>query len=161
MDEKKDIINYDFQGWPIYRLSLREIIEKICHHENGKYFIEDNSPLLDIYPVKLEDDGMGYGTNDMYVTDVDVNTDDCYINIWTESLLPNIELWQKSKIRPLLQSFTIKKDSPNYRDGKWFAVGIREKCEEIEYYIRSENSIAENDSVVERIWIKESDIDDE
>ena len=64
-------IGIDFQGWPINALTLREILERLGFEEDDKTitFIknEDTNKLLDAYPLLLEDDGMGYGINPMYI----------------------------------------------------------------------------------------------
>jgi hypothetical protein len=67
-------IGTDFQGWPINAMTLREILEQL-----GIMSLDDvtaNHPLLDAYPVILEDDGMGYGINPKYITTVDSDTYD-------------------------------------------------------------------------------------
>ena len=65
---KENIIGIDFQGWPIYKLTIRDIIEqlgfqKIENEGNIYWKIEDNNPILDISPDVLTDDGMGYGVD--------------------------------------------------------------------------------------------------
>ena len=65
---KENIIGIDFQGWPIYKLTIRDIIEqlgfqKIENEGNIYWRIEDNNPILDISPNVLTDDGMGYGVD--------------------------------------------------------------------------------------------------
>lgn len=65
---KENIIGIDFQGWPIYKLTIRDIIEqfgfqKIKNEGNIYWRIEDNNPILDISPNILTDDGMGYGVD--------------------------------------------------------------------------------------------------
>lgn len=84
MKKEEDIIGYDFQGWPIYKMTIREILEVICEHKDGKYTINDNSPTLDIYPRVLEDDGMGYGTNDQYITEFSIGDNCDYCNIFVD-----------------------------------------------------------------------------
>lgn len=69
-------LGFDFQGWPIRKMSLGEIIKdsQIFEHddEKGFFYIKDDSPLLKLYPRTLEDDGMGYGVNEKYITEVSV-----------------------------------------------------------------------------------------
>ena len=65
---KENIIGIDFQGWPIYKLTIRDIIEqlgfqKIENEGNIYWRIEDNNPILDISPDVLTDDGMAYGVD--------------------------------------------------------------------------------------------------
>lgn len=39
MQKKEDLIDYDFQGWPIFRMNLREILLALgAREEDGKLF---------------------------------------------------------------------------------------------------------------------------
>ena len=65
---KENIIGIDFQGWPIYKLTIRDILEQLgfqkMENEGNIYWrIEDNNPILDISPDVLTDDGMAYGVD--------------------------------------------------------------------------------------------------
>ena len=65
---KENIIGIDFQGWPIYKLTIRDILEQLgfqkMENEGNIYWrIEDNNPILDISPDVLTDDGMTYGVD--------------------------------------------------------------------------------------------------
>ena len=64
---------YDFQGWPVNGLTLREILLDITgfKEEDGKISIDSNNPILDAYPRILEDDGMGYGVSPKLVSEAD------------------------------------------------------------------------------------------
>ena len=66
-----DLLNYDFQGWPVYARTLRELLFGIgcTANEDGSVTITDQE-LLDAYPLVLSDDGMGYGIEVGYVTDI-------------------------------------------------------------------------------------------
>lgn len=91
MHRKEDIICTDFQGWPVYKMTVREILESLGlkkqYKEDGSllWAIEDSNPVLDIYPRTLEDDGMGYGVNKKYVVSADVSEIYNYINIFIEN----------------------------------------------------------------------------
>ncbi len=74
-------IGTDFQGWPINKLTLKEILQ-----EMGAIKVRDikgndilgfnaNDSVLNSYPRTLEDDGMGYGVNEKFITSVDRNED--------------------------------------------------------------------------------------
>lgn len=54
--------------WPIYAKNLREILEELgcIEIDNGVFKIPEE--LLTAYPVTLQDDGMAYGVNEMYIT---------------------------------------------------------------------------------------------
>lgn len=71
-------IGYDFQGWPIKAMTLRDILESIGFEKNdaGEYAIKADNPILDAYPKLLEDDGMAYGVNEQYITEADDDTYD-------------------------------------------------------------------------------------
>jgi len=90
MVRDEDIISYDFQGWPVYKMTLREIlIEMGSLQENGLIGFKTDDPILDVYPKVLEDDGMGYGVNVRYITEASVDREDkSVISIFAE---PEIE----------------------------------------------------------------------
>lgn len=72
MGDVNNIIGADFQGWPIYKLTLRDILKKLGFKDiNGILYIKDDDEKLDRFVVTLNDDGMGYGVNEQYVTSVD------------------------------------------------------------------------------------------
>lgn len=81
-------------------MNLREIlkdlgfIECLVGEDGEKYYaIKSTDPILDVFPVTLEDDGMGYGVNRMYISDVDKTvyddkeskSGDKVFNLWRES----------------------------------------------------------------------------
>lgn len=87
-EKYNNIISVDFQGWPIYKLNLRDILLKLgAKIIDGRIGFDENDKILDIFPVKYEDDGMGYGINEQFITDVDhfYTEEDDIINIWTET----------------------------------------------------------------------------
>ena len=62
-------IGTDFQGWPIYALTLKEILKQLGFTDTGDgYFIEKGNEILNAYPRLLEDDGMGYGIDSGFIT---------------------------------------------------------------------------------------------
>ena len=87
MVRDEDIISYDFQGWPVYKMTLREIlIEMGSLQENGLIGFKTDDPILDVYPKVLEDDGMGYGVNARYITEASVDSEDkSFISMFVES----------------------------------------------------------------------------
>lgn len=97
MDEK-NIIGYDFQGWPIYKITLREILTRLGAEKSydGSVFGWDvNDPLLDMCPTVLEDDGMGYGINEKYIVDANCTVKDgeyTSFHIWVDTENNNKEL---------------------------------------------------------------------
>ena len=89
MTRDEDIISYDFQGWPNYKMNLREILEELgATVENGVIGFKTDNPVLDIYPRVLHDDGMAYGVDPRYITEAFADMEDKYINIFAE---PEIE----------------------------------------------------------------------
>ena len=89
VDDCMKEIGTDFQGWPINAMTLREILEQL-----GIMTLDNciaNNPLLDTYPVILEDDGMAHGVNPKYITTVDsdiyddINLKHKVFNIFAES----------------------------------------------------------------------------
>ena len=74
MKIKEDMLGCDFQGWPIYKKNLREIISAFGFtKQDGKWTIEDSNPLLDIYPTTLQDHGMVNGINPKFIEEIDSN----------------------------------------------------------------------------------------
>lgn len=93
IDEDK-LISYEIMGeWPIYKLTLREILSRLGAFEtpNGIFGFDSANPILDICPCRLTDDGMGYGVNEEWIIDADSDNKN-YINIFTEKELPQKEL---------------------------------------------------------------------
>ena len=65
MRKTEDIVCYDFQGWPEYKMNLREILLALGGQQDGNFIkFPSNTPLMDIYPRILVDDGMGYGVDE-------------------------------------------------------------------------------------------------
>ena len=76
---------YDFQGWPVYKKTLREVLEGLgATVENGVIGFKTDNPVLDIYPRVLHDDGMAYGVDPRFITEAFADTKDMYINIFAE-----------------------------------------------------------------------------
>jgi hypothetical protein len=68
-------IGTDFQGWPINAMSLMDILKQIGFKETKDgLLISKNNPLLDAYPHLLMDDGMGYGVDPQYITEIDIES---------------------------------------------------------------------------------------
>jgi hypothetical protein len=56
----------DFQGWPLEKLTMKEL----------RKFVRDNCALDDNVKLRiLQDDGMGYGANNGYCTDISIYED--------------------------------------------------------------------------------------
>ena len=85
MRKTEDIVCYDFQGWPEYKMNLREILLALGGQQDGNFIkFPSNTPLMDIYPRILVDDGMGYGVDENVIVSVDIDPQDEYINIFRE-----------------------------------------------------------------------------
>lgn len=104
--EKEDIINYDFQGWPVYKMNIRDILKDlglVLDETDNTWKISNNNPILDIYPITVVDDGMGYGVNEKFITSVsshpepDSQSNSRFCTIFIEEQDKDIELWNKSK----------------------------------------------------------------
>lgn len=69
--------------WPVYALTLRELLTEIgfeiseCEDKIDFVCGHLDRNLLDAYPMLLEDDGMGYGVNEKFITD-SISTDVYY-----------------------------------------------------------------------------------
>ena len=81
--ERKDenIIGQDFQGWYIYKMSLREILmelgaELVTAGNKSYLALENTNPILDAFPRTYEDDGMAYPINERAIVEVN---DEIYV----------------------------------------------------------------------------------
>lgn len=102
MIDKAKVINFDFQGWPIERMNLRDIIKAIggvYNSDTKKWEIPDNS-LLDIFPKILEDDGMGYGVNEQWISDFSVDPSNNTCVLFREHEIEYPQIWLKYGITP-------------------------------------------------------------
>lgn len=61
---EKENVRYDFQGWPIKELTMKDLREFV----NNNKELDDNVKIL-----VLEDDGMGYGAVNGYCSDIYVS----------------------------------------------------------------------------------------
>jgi hypothetical protein len=103
MEEKKEnIINVDFQGCPEFKMSIKDIIEKlgaVYNKETNKWEIP-NEEWLECFPMTIEDDGMGYGVNEQYIVDVDIDKVGNTCNIWRDIALENAEIYVELGLYP-------------------------------------------------------------
>ena len=66
-------------------MNLREILLALGGQQDGNFIkFPSNTPLMDIYPRILVDDGMGYGVDENAIVSVDIDPQDEYINIFRE-----------------------------------------------------------------------------
>lgn len=81
-------IGFDFEGWAMYKLNLMDILrdlgaeEFMCGDKKVIGFLSDE-PFLSTYPTTLEDDGMGYGVRECWITNAAVHSNG-KIHIWRE-----------------------------------------------------------------------------
>ena len=68
-------IGTDYEGWPIYIYTLREILHELGFKEDTKTISlekdKNTNKLLDSYPLTLQDDGMAYGVNPQFIVEID------------------------------------------------------------------------------------------
>lgn len=85
MNRIEDIVYYDFQGWPEYKMNLREVLMALGGKVEGDTISFDlKDPLMDVYPRILADDGMGYGVDENIIVSVDPDRQEGVINIFRE-----------------------------------------------------------------------------
>jgi len=85
MRKTEDIVCYDFQGWPEYKMKLREILLALGGQQDSNFIkFPSDAPLMDVYPRILVDDGMGYGVDENVIVSVDIDPQNEYINIYRE-----------------------------------------------------------------------------
>ena len=112
--EKENIINFDFQGWPEFKMSVKDIIKRIggkLNEETNKWEIP-NEGWLTQCPTIFHDDGMGYGTNPEYIIAVNVDKIEQSCNVWADKKLDNVELYAEIGFYP----------------GAFFKIGDKEYC---------------------------------
>lgn len=104
MEEKKEnIINVDSQGWPEFKMSIKDIIEKlgaVYNKETNKWEIPNDDWLDYCFPKVVEDDGMGYGVNEQYIVEVDIDKIGNTCNIWRDIALENAPLYVELGLYP-------------------------------------------------------------
>lgn len=115
MKRNEDIINWEVMGgWPEYKMNLREILATFCYMQDGELRVKVDDPILDLYPVVLDTDCMGYGINGRHIIEVggSVKSDKPWFNIWTEYEVDNVELWRQCKFHPYASVYNkeLKKD---------------------------------------------------
>ena len=84
MDKKEDIITYEVMGGlPIYKMNVREILEWLGGKiEGDKIYFDLSNPIMELYPVCVRDDGMGYGVDETFITEVSCGED--FVTIFRE-----------------------------------------------------------------------------
>lgn len=67
-------IGYDGWGRGIYRITLRDMLRQLGAIDiDGSLVFQSEDKRLDEFVNTMEDDGMGYGENERWVTDVQFN----------------------------------------------------------------------------------------
>jgi len=89
MKTEEDKLYTDFQGCPVYKMTLEEILpklgfEKTSHMGHEYWQIRDDNPLLKTYPVVYHDDGMGYSPTTEYVCEAYKDPTDDLIVLWAD-----------------------------------------------------------------------------
>ena len=81
-----ECIGKDFEGWPIYKLTLREILQKFGATLDacGKVGFDDDDPTLDKYPEFFIDDGMGYSPYSYSVISAITNKETGMLQAWLD-----------------------------------------------------------------------------
>lgn len=64
-------------------MTLRELLKELGFQQDGNsIIINSDNPILDLYPKRLTDDGMGYGIGEEYMTEVSTDNKE-YLFIFT------------------------------------------------------------------------------
>lgn len=92
MKNKEKIIGFDFQGWPIRKMTIREILSHLgAVNVDGRIGFEDCDPILDIYPITLTDDGMAYGVDPEWIVSTDYDSFKNSVIMWREPTHKDVE----------------------------------------------------------------------
>ena len=84
MTRDEDIIAYEVMGdCPVYKMNVREILEALGGKvKNNKIIFDLSNPIMELYPITVTDDGMGYGVDEEFITEV--NYGDDFVTIFRE-----------------------------------------------------------------------------
>lgn len=123
---REALVAYDFQGWPIFKMTLKELLLGLGgKEEDNKIIFDANDPSMKIYPTLLEDDGMGYGVNEQCIVEADVfksneeNADKIYVNIFRADIPSEKEQnklfdrWDTEE-REVLEAVNARKNNKNF-----------------------------------------------
>lgn len=83
--KRRDEVSEEFGGWEHEHITLRELLEFLGLTEKSNadsIIINKNEPLLDYKILMLEDDGMGYGANNGYCCQTDIDNENKNIRLW-------------------------------------------------------------------------------
>lgn len=87
MNNREALVDYNFQGWPVFKMNLREVLLALGGRPEGNLIVfDEGSTLMSAYPRVLMDDGMGYGVDDSAVVAISVFASDGIVNIFRETL---------------------------------------------------------------------------
>ena len=77
MVKDEDIIAYEVMGgWPVYKMNIREILEALGGKvKNNEIVFDLSNPIMELYPITVTDDGMGYGVDEEFITEVNYGDD--------------------------------------------------------------------------------------
>ena len=146
MIEKNNIIAFDFQGWPVEKMSLEDIVKRIggvYNPDTKKYEIECTDKLKRV-PIVYEDDGMAYGVNPKYITEVDVSTEEP--QLWLDVEDKNIDVYLEDETCPGMVVF-------NPDDVQYYISGFsKEQNTYILRDVRDIHKIVDRDELLR--WIK-------
>ena len=76
MNNEKEILRYDFQGWPVYKQTVQNFLDNLGIEIKS---IKDESTLNKPLVIR-QDDGSGYGVKENFVEDIYENEHE--VNIW-------------------------------------------------------------------------------
>ena len=84
MVRDEDVIAYEFMGgWTFYKMNVREILEALGGNvKNNEMVFDISNPIIELYTITVIDDGMGYGVNEEFITEV--NYGDDFVTIFRE-----------------------------------------------------------------------------
>lgn len=87
-----DTVGYDYQGWPLHQLRVLSLLRTIGMSEGIIKQIPKN--ILTSKITTLQDDGMGYGTNEECVVNCSVDKNKNIIYLWR---IPNVRVVNSRK----------------------------------------------------------------
>lgn len=96
MNSKEDIINLDEEGWPVYKQNVRDILAGLYFVKEGEingkkvYYINQDRPELDIYPIVMHDDGSGYCSKPVEFVSVVSYSPPDMIEVWVDVKSDNL-----------------------------------------------------------------------
>ena len=87
METREDLVHYDFQGWPHFKMNLKEILLALGGVvEDNKVSFKLDDPMMAVYPEIWIDDAMLYPIDGSYFVPVGPDREEKRISVFRERI---------------------------------------------------------------------------